>query len=56
MQVFADVNIVWLTALLSAVAVVAAGQSKPRARVIFAAGAGARSWPGAVLTSQCAMR
>ena len=41
-QAFADVNVAWLSRLLSAVAVVSAGESEQRARAIFAAVAGAQ--------------
>ncbi len=41
-QVFADVNTAWLSRLLSAAAVVDAGESEQRARAIFAAVAGAQ--------------
>nr|WP_245171476.1 TetR/AcrR family transcriptional regulator [Burkholderia sp. AcTa6-5] len=39
---FADVNVAWLSKVLSAAAVVSARESKPRARAIFAAIAGAQ--------------
>nr|WP_249190409.1 TetR/AcrR family transcriptional regulator [Burkholderia sp. AU32357] len=39
---FADVNVAWLSKVLSAAAVVGARESKPRARAIFAAIAGAQ--------------
>ncbi len=41
-QAFADVNVAWLSRLLSAAAVVSAGESEQRARAIFAAVAGAQ--------------
>jgi TetR/AcrR family transcriptional repressor of nem operon len=41
-QSFADVNVAWLSKLLSAAAVVNAGESEQRARAIFAAVAGAQ--------------
>ncbi len=41
-QTFADVNVAWLSRLLSAAAVVSAGESEQRARAIFAAVAGAQ--------------
>ncbi len=41
-QVFADVNVAWLSRLLSAAAVVSAEESEQRARCIFAAVAGAQ--------------
>jgi TetR/AcrR family transcriptional repressor of nem operon len=41
-QAFADVNIAWLSKVLSAAAVVSAEKSLPRARAIFAAVAGAQ--------------
>jgi TetR/AcrR family transcriptional regulator, transcriptional repressor for nem operon len=41
-QAFADVNVAWLMRLLSAAAVVGAGESEQRARAIFAAVAGAQ--------------
>jgi TetR/AcrR family transcriptional repressor of nem operon len=41
-QTFADVNVAWLAKVLSAAAVVAAGESEQRARAIFAAIAGAQ--------------
>ena len=41
-QTFADVNIAWLSKVLSAAAVVSAEKSLPRARAIFAAVAGAQ--------------
>lgn len=41
-QAFADVNVVWLSRLLSAAAMVSAGESEQRARAIFAAVAGAQ--------------
>jgi TetR/AcrR family transcriptional repressor of nem operon len=41
-QAFADVNVAWLGKLLSAAAVVSAGESDRRARAIFAAVAGAQ--------------
>jgi TetR/AcrR family transcriptional regulator, transcriptional repressor for nem operon len=41
-QTFADVNVAWLSKLLSAAAVVRAEDSEPRARAIFAAIAGAQ--------------
>ena len=41
-QTFADVNVAWLSRVLSAAAVVGAEQSEQRARAIFAAVAGAQ--------------
>jgi TetR/AcrR family transcriptional regulator, transcriptional repressor for nem operon len=41
-QTFADVNVAWLTKSLSASTFVAAGESEPRAKAIFAAIAGAQ--------------
>jgi TetR/AcrR family transcriptional repressor of nem operon len=41
-QTFADVNVAWLSRLLSAAAVVDARESEPRARAIFAAVMGAQ--------------
>jgi TetR/AcrR family transcriptional repressor of nem operon len=41
-QTFADVNVAWLSKVLSAAAVVNSGESKQRARAIFAAVAGAQ--------------
>jgi TetR/AcrR family transcriptional regulator, transcriptional repressor for nem operon len=41
-QAFADVNVTWLSRLLSAASVVSAGESEQRARAIFAAVAGAQ--------------
>ena len=41
-QTFADVNVAWLSKVLSAVAVVDSGESERRARAIFAAVAGAQ--------------
>ncbi|MFT4096432.1 MAG: TetR/AcrR family transcriptional regulator [Rhodoblastus sp.] len=41
-QAFADLNVSWLSRLLSAAAVVGAKESEPRARSIFAAVAGAQ--------------
>jgi TetR/AcrR family transcriptional regulator, transcriptional repressor for nem operon len=41
-QTFADVNVAWLSKLLSAAAVVSAAESEQRARAIFAAVAGAQ--------------
>jgi TetR/AcrR family transcriptional regulator, transcriptional repressor for nem operon len=41
-QNFADVNVAWLSRVLSAAAVVSSGESEPRARAIFAAVAGAQ--------------
>ena len=41
-QTFADVNVAWLSRLLSAAAVVSAGEGEQRARAIFAAIAGAQ--------------
>jgi TetR/AcrR family transcriptional repressor of nem operon len=41
-QTFADVNIAWLSKVLTAAAVVSAEKSEPRARAIFAAVAGAQ--------------
>jgi TetR/AcrR family transcriptional repressor of nem operon len=41
-QIFADVNVAWLSRLLSAAGVVGAEESEPRARAIFAAVAGAQ--------------
>jgi TetR/AcrR family transcriptional regulator, transcriptional repressor for nem operon len=41
-QTFADVNVAWLSQLLSAAGVVKSGESEPRARAIFAAVAGAQ--------------
>jgi len=41
-QTFADVNVAWLSRLLSAAAVVSAGKSEQRARAIFAAVTGAQ--------------
>jgi TetR/AcrR family transcriptional repressor of nem operon len=41
-QTFADVNVAWLSRLLSAASVVEPGQSEQRARAIFAAIAGAQ--------------
>lgn len=41
-QTFADVNIAWLSRVLSAAAVVGSGESEQRARAIFAAIAGAQ--------------
>ncbi|WP_024513395.1 TetR/AcrR family transcriptional regulator [Bradyrhizobium sp. ARR65] len=41
-QAFADVNVAWLSRVLSAAAVVSAEESEPRARAIFAAIAGAQ--------------
>jgi TetR/AcrR family transcriptional repressor of nem operon len=41
-QTFADVNIAWLSKVLSAAAVVSFEKSLPRARAIFAAVAGAQ--------------
>ena len=39
---FADINVAWLSNVLTAAAVVGPGQSEPRARAIFAAIAGAQ--------------
>ncbi|MCA1457487.1 TetR/AcrR family transcriptional regulator [Bradyrhizobium sp. BRP22] len=41
-QAFADVNVAWLSRILSAAGVVRAEESEPRARAIFAAIAGAQ--------------
>ena len=41
-QTFADVNLVWLSKVLSVAGVVNSAESEPRARVIFAAVAGAQ--------------
>lgn len=41
-QIFADVNVAWLSKVLSAAAVVKSGESEQRARAIFAAIAGAQ--------------
>lgn len=41
-QTFADVNVAWLSKVLSAAAVVDSAKSEPRARAIFAAVAGAQ--------------
>ena len=41
-QTFADVNVAWLSRVLTAAAVVSAGESERRARAIFAAVAGAQ--------------
>jgi TetR/AcrR family transcriptional regulator, transcriptional repressor for nem operon len=41
-QTFADVNVAWLSKVLSAAAVVGSGESEQRARAIFAAVAGAQ--------------
>jgi TetR/AcrR family transcriptional repressor of nem operon len=41
-QAFADVNVAWLSRVLSAAGVVSAAESEPRARAIFAAVAGAQ--------------
>jgi TetR/AcrR family transcriptional regulator, transcriptional repressor for nem operon len=41
-QTFTDVNVAWLSRVLSAAAVVGAEESEPRARAIFAAIAGAQ--------------
>lgn len=41
-QTFADVNVAWLSRMLSAAAVVDSGESERRARAIFAAVAGAQ--------------
>ncbi len=41
-QTFADVNVAWLSKVLSAAAVVTSGESEQRARAIFAAIAGAQ--------------
>ncbi len=41
-QAFADVNVAWLSKVLSAATVVNSGESEPRARAIFAAVAGAQ--------------
>ena len=41
-QAFADVNVAWLSRMLSAAAVVDSGESEQRARAIFAAVAGAQ--------------
>jgi TetR/AcrR family transcriptional repressor of nem operon len=41
-QTFADVNVAWLSRMLSAAAVVNSGESEQRARAIFAAVAGAQ--------------
>ncbi|OTP76497.1 Transcriptional regulator, TetR family [Caballeronia sordidicola] len=41
-QTFADVNVAWLSKVLSAAAVVSSKESKRRARAIFAAVAGAQ--------------
>ncbi|MBR0643901.1 TetR/AcrR family transcriptional regulator [Plastoroseomonas hellenica] len=41
-QAFADVNVAWLSRVLSAAVVVGAEESEPRARAIFAAIAGAQ--------------
>jgi TetR/AcrR family transcriptional repressor of nem operon len=41
-QAFADVNVAWLSRLLTAAAVVSGADSEPRARAIFAAIAGAQ--------------
>jgi TetR/AcrR family transcriptional repressor of nem operon len=41
-QTFADVNVAWLSKVLSAAAVVKSGESEQRARAIFAAVAGAQ--------------
>ena len=41
-QTFADVNVAWLSRILTAAAMVSAGESEQRARAIFAAIAGAQ--------------
>jgi TetR/AcrR family transcriptional repressor of nem operon len=41
-QTFADVNVSWLTRVLSGTSVVSPDESEPRARAIFAAVAGAQ--------------
>lgn len=41
-QIFADVNVAWLSKVLSAAAVIKSGESEQRARAIFAAIAGAQ--------------
>src|SRR3984885_13987237 len=41
-QTFADVNVAWLSRVLSAAAVVSPEESEPRARAIFSAVAGAQ--------------
>jgi TetR/AcrR family transcriptional repressor of nem operon len=41
-QAFADVNVAWLSRVLSAAALVSSAESEPRARAIFAAVAGAQ--------------
>jgi TetR/AcrR family transcriptional repressor of nem operon len=41
-QIFADVNVAWLSRVLAAAAVVGAQESEPRARAIFAAVVGAQ--------------
>ena len=41
-QTFADVNVAWLSKVLSAAAVVDSGESERRARAVFAAVAGAQ--------------
>jgi TetR/AcrR family transcriptional regulator, transcriptional repressor for nem operon len=41
-QTFADVNVAWLSKVLSAATVANSGESEPRARAIFAAVAGAQ--------------
>jgi TetR/AcrR family transcriptional repressor of nem operon len=41
-QTFADVNVAWLSRVLSAAAVVSSEESEPRARAIFSAVAGAQ--------------
>jgi TetR/AcrR family transcriptional repressor of nem operon len=41
-RTFADVNVAWLSKVLSAAAVVDSGESEQRARAIFAAVAGAQ--------------
>jgi TetR/AcrR family transcriptional regulator, transcriptional repressor for nem operon len=41
-QTFADVNVSWLTRVLSDASVVSSDESEPRARAIFAAVAGAQ--------------
>ena len=41
-QIFAEINVAWLSKVLSAAAVVSTAESKPRASAIFAAVAGAQ--------------
>jgi TetR/AcrR family transcriptional regulator, transcriptional repressor for nem operon len=41
-QTFADINVAWLTKVLSAANVVSSEENEPRARAIFAAVAGAQ--------------